>query len=204
MKAILGEKVGMTRIFDKKGREIPVTLVLAKPNIVTQIKTKEKDGYDAMQLGAGEKRNISKPIKGHLEKSGTKNIRWLRELKVKKEDFPKLKIGDKVTVESFEPGDRVTVTGTSKGKGFQGVIKRHGFSRGPETHGSQHHRKPGSIGSMFPQRVWPGKKLPGRMGHDRVTIKGLKILDLQIENHIIAIQGNVPGPRKSLVIIHQA
>lgn len=201
MKVILGEKLEMTRVFDKKGREIPVTLVLAEPNIVTQIKTAEKDGYGAVQLGAGKKKNITKSISGHLKKAKADNLRWLKEIKLEDKENKELKIGDKITVESFKPGDKVIATGISKGKGFQGVIKRHGFSRGPKTHGSDHHRAPGSIGSMYPQRVWPGKKLPGHMGNDRVTTKGLEIIEVMLEKNMLAIKGAIPGPRKSLVII---
>lgn len=201
MKAILGKKLEMTRIFDKKGKEIPVTLVLAESNTITQIKTQDKDGYSAVQLGAGKKKNISKSINGHLKKSKTKNLRWLKEIKLADEKSSELKIGDKITVDIFKPGDKVAVVGIGKGKGFQGVIKRHGFSRGPETHGSQHHRAPGSIGSMYPQRVWPGKKLPGHMGNGRVTINGLEVVEVLPEKNILMIKGAVPGSRKSLVII---
>jgi len=214
MKIILGKKIGMTRIFDKEGNFLPVTLVEAGPCIVTQLKSQERDGYQAVQIGFGEDKKMNKPKTGHLKKSGGR-CKWLREFrtdqdkrKTAKSDSGEessntdaLKVGDKITVDVFKPGDIVQVRGISKGKGFAGVIKRHGFSRGPETHGSDHHRAPGSIGSMYPQRVFKGKKMPGRMGGDYVTVKGLEVVEVKAEKNLLAVKGAVPGPRGSLLEI---
>jgi len=196
----------MSQVFDENGRVIPVTLVEAGPCFITQIKTKEKDGYEAIQVGFGKKKlkNISKSLKGHLEKSQISNLksqnsgtRYLREFRIEK---PELKLGDEITVDVFKEGDEVKVSGISKGKGFQGVVKRHGFKGGPASHGTKHTlRAPGSIGSSFPERVWKGKKMAGRMGSDRVTIKGLKIIKVNKENNLLAIKGAVPGRKGTLL-----
>lgn len=196
MKAILGKKIGMTHIFDDKGNMIPVTVIEAGPCVVTQVKTVEHEGYDATQIGFGESDKLSKPQEGHLKKAKAKS-KYLQELKGKEE----VKVGDKITVDLFNVGDAIQVTATSKGKGFAGVIKRHNFHRGPMSHGSHHHRAPGSIGSAFPQHVFKGTKLPGRMGNEKVTTRGLKIADIDIENNTIAIKGAVPGPKKGIVLI---
>lgn len=200
IKAILGQKLKMSQVFDKEGRPVAVTVVQAGPCYVTAVKTKEKDGYQAIQLGFGLTKKMKKPEEGHLKKAGIKEkLRYLKEFRVK--DIGDIKIGDKIDVSVFKEGDKVSVSGISKGKGFSGVIKRWGFARGPETHGSDHHRRPGSIGSMFPQRVIKGKKMPGRMGHERVTVKGLEIVKIIPETNILMIKGAVPGPRKGLLEI---
>lgn len=196
MKAILGKKVGMTHIFDDKGNMIPVTVVEAGPCVVTQVKTEEHEGYNAVQIGFGEAKNLKKSILGHLKKADTKSSS-LRELRTKE----KLKVGDKIKADVFSEGDKIHVEGTSKGKGFAGVIKRHGFHRGPTSHGSHHHRAPGSIGSMFPQHVVKGTKLPGRMGNDKVTTRGLSIASVDADKNILAIKGAIPGPKKGIVLI---
>lgn len=203
MKFILGQKIKMSQVFDEKGRPIPVTIVQAGPCYVTAIKTKEKDGYNAIQIGYGEAKKLKKPIEGILKKLKIKEkLKNLREFKVEDEKMlENLKPGDKIEVSVFKEGDKVTVSGVSKGKGFAGVIKRWGFARGPETHGSDHHRRPGSIGSMFPQRVLKGKKMPGKMGRERVTIKGLEIVKIIPETNILMLKGGVPGARKSLLEI---
>ena len=195
----------MSQIFNENGQVIPVTLIEAGPCLVTQIKSKEKDGYEAIQVGFGQKKvkNIKKPQKGHLEKLKTynlklkTNLRWLREFRIEK---PELKLGDEITVDVFKEGDEVKVSGISKGKGFQGVVKRHGFKGGPASHGTKHTlRAPGSIGSSFPERVWKGRKMAGRMGGDRVSIKGLKIIKIDKENNLLAIKGAVPGRKGTLL-----
>jgi len=205
MKAILGKKVGMTRIFDEQGNVIPVTVIEATPNIVTQIKTIKKDGYQAIQLGWGETKKTIKPQEGHLRisKSNSKKLREVPffDLKVENDEVVELKIGDKLTVEMFTKGDKIQISGISKGKGFAGVIKRHNFRRGPMSHGSHHYREPGSIGSMFPQHVFKGTKLPGRMGRNQVTTKNLKIVSVDKENNLLVVKGAVPGPVKGLIVI---
>jgi len=203
MKMILGKKLGMTRIFDKEGKAFAVTLIQAGPCVITQVKTQEKDGYNALQLGFGDakEKNISKPMLGHLKKSSCK-CNHISEIVVSENDEAlKSKLGDKISVEIFDNDEIVEITGVGKGKGFSGVIKRHHFSRGPETHGSDHHRAPGSIGCMFPQHVLKGKKLPGRLGGERTTVKGLKIVDIDKKNNLIAVSGAIPGAVKSIVAI---
>jgi large subunit ribosomal protein L3 len=202
-KAILGKKIKMSQVFDEKGNVIPVTVVQAGPCYVTAIRTKEKDGYQAIQIGFGGTKKLTKPEEKHLEKAGIKEkLKHLREFEVGDEKVIKsLKTGDRIDISIFKEGDKITVSGISKGKGFAGVIKRWGFARGPETHGSDHHRRPGSIGSMFPQRVIKGKKMPGRMGGKRVTTKGLEIIRVIPETNILMIKGAVPGPRKGLIEI---
>lgn len=201
MKAILAEKKEMTHVFREDGQVVPVTALLATPNIVTQVKSEDKDGYNAVQLGFGEKKNHNKPLKGHLKKSGAKSKK-LMEVRVNKVDS--YKVGDKITVDIFEEGDIVDVQGVSKGKGFAGVIKRHNFHRGPMSHGSHHHRAPGSIGAMFPQHVFKGKKLPGRMGAEKVTIKNLEVIRIIPEENLILIKGAIPGPKKGVVLIKES
>ena len=190
MPGILGKKIGMTRIFQDDGRVIPITIVECEPNEVSQVKTVEKDGYPAIVLGFSK---LRKPTK-------TKKFRFQKEFKTENEH----KKGDKITLESFQEVEEVKVIGISKGKGFQGVIKRYNFSRGPETHGSHHHRKPGSIGACAkPGRVHKGKKLPGHMGTDKVTTRGVKIVYLDQEKNLIGLRGPVPGPNGGLVIIQK-
>ena len=204
MKGILGRKIGMTQVFTESGNLIPVTVVEVEPNIVTQIKTKENDGYEAIQLGFDTKREklATKASAGHTAKAKTTPKRFFRE--IKGVDINDYTLGQEVTVEVFEPGEIIDVTGTTKGKGFQGVIKRHGQSRGPMGHGSHYHRRPGSMGTMRPMRVFKGKALPGHMGTLTVTIQNLMVVDVDKENNVILVSGNVPGPKKGLVIIKTA
>jgi large subunit ribosomal protein L3 len=204
MKGILGRKVGMTQVFTAAGVLIPVTVIEVEPNIVTQIKTKETDGYEAIQLGFSTKREklSNKPEQGHVKKANTTPKRFLREIRgVNLENY---QLGQEIKVDIFEEGESVDVTGISKGKGFQGVIKRHNFARGPMGHGSHHHRLPGSIGDVHAARVFKGKKMPGHMGNETVTIQNLEVISVDVENNLILIKGNVPGPKKSMVIIKKA
>lgn len=204
MKGILGRKIGMTSVFNKSGKLIPVTVVEVTPNVVSQIKTKEKDGYDAIQLAFCDKREklSNKPETGHLKKANTSPKRFLKELRGI--EVANYSLGDEIKADIFTEGEMVDVTGTSKGKGTQGVIKRYNQTRGPMGHGSQYHRGVGSLGTMLPMRVLPGKKLPGRMGNDKVTVQNLEIVSIDLENNVILIKGNVPGPKKSLVVIKSA
>ena len=204
MKGILGKKIGMTQVFTKEGKLIPVTVVEVEPNVVTQIKTVEKDGYDAIQLGTDTKREKSstKSEVGHTKKANTTPKRFLREIRgVNVNDYT---LGQTVGVDIFEAGEIVDVTGTSKGKGFQGVIKRHNQSRGPMGHGSQYHRGVGSLGTMLPMHVLKGKKMPGHMGNVQRTVQNLEIIQVDTENNVILVKGNVPGPKQSLVMIRTA
>jgi large subunit ribosomal protein L3 len=203
MKGILGRKIGMTQVFTTDGVLIPVTVIKVTPNVVMQIKTKEKDGYDAIQIGFEDKpeRLANKPELGHAKRANTTPKRFLKE--IRDVDVNAYEQGQEITLEIFSKGELVDVTGTSKGKGFQGVIKRHKYSRGPETHGSRFHRRPGSLGALGPLRVFKGTKLPGRMGGETVTIQNLEIIDIDLENNIILVKGNVPGPKKSVVFIKE-
>lgn len=203
-KGILGRKIGMTQVFAKNGKLIPVTVISIEPNVVTQIKTIENDGYEAIQLGFETKREklSNKPQMGHLKKSNTSPKRFLRE--IRGVDVNAYTLGQEIKADIFAEGEMVDVTGTSKGKGFQGVIKRHNQSRGPMGHGSQYHRGVGSLGTMRPMRVLKGKKLPGHMGSQTVTVQNLEVITVDLENNIILVKGNVPGPKKSLVIIKSA
>ena len=204
MKGILGKKVGMTQVFTTEGKLIPVTVVEVEPNVVTQIKTVEKDGYDAIQLGTDSiKEKLSnKPEIGHTKKANTTPKRFLKEIRgVNVNDYT---LGQTIGVDIFEAGEIVDVTGTSKGKGFQGVIKRHNQSRGPMGHGSQYHRGVGSLGTMLPMHVLKGKKMPGQMGNVQRTVQNLEIVAVDVENSVILVKGNVPGPKKSLVMIRTA
>ena len=205
MKGILGKKIGMTQVFTEEGKLIPVTVVEVEPNVVTQIKTVEKDGYDAIQLATGtttEKHN-NKPKMGHLKKANTEPKRFLKEIRgVNVNDYT---LGQVLKAEDvFTSGESVDVTGTSKGKGFQGVIKRWNQSRGPMGHGSQYHRGVGSLGTMLPMHVIKGKKMPGHMGNVQRTVQNLEIVAVDVENSVILVKGNVPGPKKSLVMIRTA
>ena len=204
MKGILGKKIGMTQVFTKEGKLIPVTVIEVEPNVVTQIKTVEKDGYDALQLGAQTIREklSNKPELGHVKKANTTPKRFLREIRgVNVNDYT---LGQTIGVDIFEAGEIVDVTGTSKGKGFQGVIKRHNQSRGPMGHGSQYHRGVGSLGTMLPMHVLKGKKMPGQMGNVQRTVQNLEVVSIDTENSVILVKGNVPGPKKSLVMIRTA
>ena len=204
MKGILGRKLGMTQVFTKSGKLVPVTVIEVEPNIVTQIKTKENDGYEAIQLGFDTKREklATKASVGITNKANTTPKRFFKE--IKGVDINSYSLGQEISADIFEAGEVVDVTGTTKGKGFQGVIKRHGQSRGPMGHGSHYHRRPGSMGTMRPMRVFKGKKLPGHMGTLTVTIQNLKIVAVDTENNVILVSGNVPGPKKSLVLIKSA
>ncbi len=203
-KGILGRKLGMTQVFSKDGKLIPVTVVEVEPNVVTQIKTTQTDGYDAIQLGFDTKREklSNKAQMGHLAKANTTPKRFLKE--IRGVDVSKYQLGQELDCKVFEEGEMVDVTGISKGKGFQGVIKRYNQSRGPMGHGSQYHRGVGSLGTMRPMRVFKGKKLPGHMGSVTVTMQNLEIVSVIPEENVILIKGNVPGAKKSLVIIKSA
>ena len=198
-KGILGKKVGMTQVFTENGELVPVTVVEVGTNVVLQVKTVENDGYNAIQLGFDDQRavNVNKPAKGHAAKANTTPKRFVREIRDVQGDY---KVGDEVKADLFEAGDIVDVTGTSKGHGFQGNIKRWGQSRGPMAHGSRYHRRPGSMGVII-NRVMKGKMLPGRMGGKRVTIQNLDIVKADTENGVLLIKGNVPGANKSYVTI---
>ena len=200
-KGILGRKLGMTQVFTKSGKLIPVTVIEVEPNVVTQIKTIENDGYEAVQLGFDTKREklATKASIGHTNKANTTPKRFFRE--IRGVEISNYSLGQEISCDIFEAGEVVDVTGTTKGHGFQGVIKRHGQSRGPMGHGSHYHRRPGSMGTMRPMRVFKGKKLPGHMGVLTVTIQNLEIVSVDKENNVILVKGNVPGPKKSLVII---
>jgi large subunit ribosomal protein L3 len=204
MKGILGKKLGMTQVFDpESGAVTPVTVIEAGPCPVVQVKTVETDGYDAVQIAFEPvaDRKISKPERGHLEKAGASAHRHLVELRGASE----LQVGESVTVEAFEPGEHVKVAGISIGKGFQGTIKRHNFSRGPVTHGSHNVRKPGSIGaSATPSRVFKGMKMAGRMGGKRVTQTGLVVHEVDAERNLLLVKGSIPGPKSGLVEIREA
>ena len=201
MKGNLGKKVGMTQVFAKSGKLIPVTVVEVEPNVITQIKTVEKDGYNAIQLAAVTVREkVSNKAKiGHTNKANTAPKRFLKEIRgVNVEEYT---LGQVIDASIFKEGEIVDVSGTSKGKGFQGVIKRYNQSRGPMGHGSQYHRGVGSLGTMLPMHVLKGKKLPGHMGNVASTIQNLEVVAVDLENNVILIKGNVPGPKKSLVMI---
>lgn len=204
MKGILGIKRGMTQVFATNGKLVPVTVVEVEPNVVSQIKTIANDGYDAIQLASVEKKQTraNKPETGHLKKANTTPKRFLKELRGV--DVSAYSLGQEIKADIFERGEIVDVTGTSKGKGTQGVIKRWNQSRGPMSHGSQYHRGVGSMGTLLPMRVLPGKKLPGRMGGEQVTVQNLEVIQIDLENNCILIKGNVPGPKNSLVFIKSA
>ena len=200
---LIGRKIGMTQLFDESGKVVPVTVVQAGPCVVVQRKTAERDGYEAAQLGfveGGPDRQANKPAKGHFERAGVPPTRVLREFGVK--DGAEVKPGDTFTCEIFAPGAKVDVTGKSKGRGFQGVIKRHGFSGGRATHGSMFHRAPGAIGqSAYPGKVFRGMKGPGQMGDKRITVQGLEVVKVDAERNLVLIRGAIPGAKGSLVTI---
>ncbi|NLJ25614.1 MAG: 50S ribosomal protein L3 [Firmicutes bacterium] len=201
-KGILGRKVGMTQIFTENGQLVPVTVIEATPNKVIQVKAQETDGYEAIQVGFGEKREklINKPEQGHLAKAGAKSVRYLREFRTEGvAEFQDLKVGDAIEVDIFNAGELVDVTGTTKGKGFAGVIKRWGFARGPMAHGSMYHRRVGSLGAAGMARVFKGRKLPGRMGNVQRTIQGLELVRVDKDRNLLLVKGGVPGTRGSLV-----
>ena len=201
-KVIIGKKLGMTQIFDEKGRVIPVTIIEAMPNVVAQVKTIETDGYNAIQLAYGEVKEskVNKPVKGHFAKAGITPKKHLREFRV--DSVEEYKVGDEIKADTFTAGDKIDVQGTSKGKGFQGVIKRHGQSRGPMGHGSMYHRRPGSMGpTSTPGRVFKGKKLPGHMGVDTITIQNLDVVKVDMDKSVILVKGSVPGVKGAILKI---
>ncbi len=200
MKALLGTKIGMTQIISENGVAVPVTLIQAGPVTVTQLKTVETDGYSAVQVAFGEGKNLSKAVAGHVKTSST-TPKAIREFRVT--DLPEgMAVGNTIDVSAFAIGDIVDATGTSKGKGFAGTVKRHNFATSKATHGGNGNvRKPGSIGSMYPQKVFKGKRMAGRMGHDQVTVKNLVVAYLDPESNLIGLRGAVPGPKKGLIVI---
>jgi len=200
MSALLGKKIGMTNVFSPEGKLVPVTVVQVGPCVVTQIKTLKTDGYNALQVGFDEKKveKLTKPMAGHLKKATDKGFKVLREFRT--DDVENVEAGATMGVDLFTVGDKVNISGISKGRGFQGTIKRHNFHRGPETHGSRNHRKPGSIGnSAWPGKVFKGKKLPGHMGTDRTTMKNLTIVDIKPEDNLLLVKGPVPGFKTGIV-----
>lgn len=203
MKAILGKKIGMTQIFTPEGVLVPVTAVEAGPCLVTQLKTNDTDGYEAIQVGFGDIKpvRVNKPRKGHFDKAGVEAKRYLREFRV--DDASEYTLGQELKADVFAEGDKIDVTGTSKGKGFAGTIKRYGHQRGPMSHGSKHKRKTGSIGAAGPHHVFKGHKMPGRAGNLKTTVQNLEIVKVDVENNLLLIKGSVPGAKKSLVVIKQ-
>ena len=204
VKGILGRKIGMTQVFTKSGKLVPVTVIEVGTNVVTQIKTIENDGYEAIQLGFSDKKEkaATKASIGHTNKAKTAPKRFFKE--IRGVDIAQYELGQELHADVFEAGEMIDVTGITKGHGFQGVIKRHGQSRGPMGHGSHYHRRPGSMGTMRPMRVFKGKKLPGHMGTLTVTIQNLEVVATDLENGVILVKGNVPGPKKTLVMIRTA
>ena len=201
---LLGRKLGMTQLFDEKGTIIPVTLIEAGPCPVIQKRTADSDGYDAVQIGFDPKpeRSTNKPMMGHFQKAGVAPVRFVRELRG--EETAKLNVGESLNVELFEAGEKVTVIGTSKGRGFAGSIKRHGTHPGPKSHGSMYHRRPGSMGaSSDPSRVYPGKKNSGQYGCERVTVKNLKVIKTDTERNIIIVKGSIPGANGTYVMVRK-
>jgi len=205
VRGLMGRKVGMTQVFDELGNVVPVTVIAIETNQITQIKTTEKDGYKAIQLAFSTTKpnRVIKPSKGHFDKAGVAYRKYLREIKVK--DTADYQVGQELNADMFVAGDKVDVTGTSKGKGFQGNIKRHNYHRGPMSHGSHYHRRPGSMGaSSSPSRVFKGKKLPGQMGSERVTMQNLEVVRVDSERNVLLVKGAVPGPKKAMVFIKEA
>ncbi|KRK71165.1 50S ribosomal protein L3 [Lacticaseibacillus nasuensis] len=202
-KGILGKKIGMTQVFTENGELVPVTVIDVTPNVVLQVKTVESDGYEAVQLGYGDKREVlsNKPSVGHAKKADTTPKRFIKE--IRDVALSEYEVGKEVKADEFAAGDIVDVTGTSKGHGFQGNIKKDGQSRGPMAHGSRYHRRPGSLGAII-NRVFKGKKLPGRMGNHTRTMQNLTVVSTDLEHNVILIKGNVPGANKSFVTIRSA
>ncbi len=204
-KAIIGKKIGMTQIFAEDGRVVPVTVIEAGPCVVVQKKTMDKDGYEAIQVGYGDirKKLLNKPETGHFNKAGVALRRLLKEFRF--DDCAPYEIGQELRADVFETGDIVDVMGVSKGKGFQGAIKRHNQSRGPMSHGSRYHRGPGSMGACSsPSRVFPGKGLPGHMGHEKVTIQNLEVVRVDNERNLMLVKGSLPGPKGSVIVVKDA
>ncbi len=205
MKAILGKKIGMTQVFNEDGTVVPVTVVEAGPLSVVQKKTEENDGYNAIQIGfkAHKENRVNKPKKGHFDKAGVEYKKYLREFRT--ENLDQYEIGQEIKADIFKSGDKVDVSGVSKGKGFQGTIKRHNQHRGPMSHGSHYHRSPGSMGAASdPSKVFKGKKLPGHMGHEKVTVSNLEVVRVDAEKNLLLIKGAVPGPRGGLLTIKES
>ena len=204
-KGLIGRKIGMTQVFDEKGNVIPVTVIEAGPCVVAQIKTLEVDGYEAVQLGFGEvkDKHINKPEKGHFAKANVAAKKHLREFRL--DSIEGIKVGDELKADVFEAGEKIDVQGITKGKGFQGVIKRHGQHRGPMSHGSMYHRRPGSMGACStPSRVFKGKKLPGHMGREKVTIQNLDVVRVDMDKNVLLVKGSVPGPKGAILKIKSA
>jgi len=205
---ILGKKIGMTQLFRPDGQVVPVTLLKAGPCFVVQRKTPATDGYDAVQLGLNEfvkPKRINKPSAGHLKKAGVDGAKFLREFRLGQGSGNDMKAGDKVLVSDFKPNEKVDVIGVSKGRGFAGVVKRHHFGGGEETHGDMHHRAPGSIGaSSFPSRVVPGMRMGGHMGDAQVTVRNLEIVEVDAEDNVLVVKGAVPGPNGGYVVVRRA
>ncbi len=198
---LIGKKVGMTRVFEESGKNVPVTLIYVPTNTISQLKSEQNEGYNSVQVAMGSKKRVNKPEKGHLAKAKISSAEVISEFRV--DDIKDFKLGEKIGLEAFTSGDEVKVSGITKGKGFQGVIKRHGFRRGPKTHGSDHHRAPGSIGSMFPQHVFKGKKLPGHMGSTNRTTQ-TKVVSVISEEKLLLIKGAVPGPKGANICVSKA
>lgn len=204
MKLLIGKKIGMTQIFDEEGTVTPVTVIECEPNVVIQKKTEEVDGYNAVQIGAGsvKENKVTKPVKGHFGKAGVEYKKNLREFRT--EEVESFNVGDEIKVDLFSVGEHVDITGTSKGKGTQGVIKRHGFGRGRETHGSKFHRMPGGMGAAtFPGKVWKNHRMAGKMGNEQVTVQNIEIIRIDTEKNLILVKGQVPGPKKGLVLVKE-
>ncbi|MEN3005307.1 50S ribosomal protein L3 [Dehalobacterium formicoaceticum] len=203
-KMILGKKVGMTQVFSPEGKLIPVTAIEAGPCVIAQVKSEATDGYNAIQIGFGavKNKNVTKAMKGHFAKADAAPVRFLREMRVDSPDT--YQMGQNIDVSAFETGEKVDVVGISKGKGFAGTIKRWNFSRGPMAHGSKNHRRPASAGAKGPARTFKGKKSPGHMGGERVTIQNLEIIKVDLEKNLLLIKGAVPGPKKGLVMVKNA
>lgn len=203
-KAIMGRKIGMTQVFGENAQAIPVTIIESTPNVVLQKKEAATDGYNAIQVGFGDKKEnqTNKPLLGHFNKAGVKPVRFIKEFRM--DDVSSFEVGSTIGVDIFTEGELVDVVGTSKGKGFAGVVKRHNYSRGSMGHGSKYHRGPGSLGAMGPARVFKGRKLPGRMGRETVTLQSLTVVKVFPEKNILLIKGAIPGPKKGLVVIKNA
>ncbi len=204
MKGLMGRKIGMTQMFDETGLIVPVTVIDVGSNVVTQVKTVETDGYSAVQVGYGDvkEHKINRPEKGHLDKAGVSPKKYLKEFRVKNtDDFA---VGNELNADFFKVGDKVDVSGTSKGKGFQGNIKRHNQARGPMSHGSRYHRGPGAMAAAaYPGKVFKGKKLPGQMGNENVTVQNLEVVKVDVERNLLIVKGAVPGPKKGLLSISE-
>lgn len=202
MKGIIGRKVGMTRIFDDKGDVVPVTVIEVGPCPVVSVRTKDKNGYNAIQIGFGrrKKQRVTKPLGGQYKKAGVEPVQLLREIRI--EDVSGFKVGQELKADVFQVGEQVRVTGMTKGKGFQGVVKRWGFRGGPDSHGSTAHRRPGSIGQCaYPGRIWKNKRMAGHTGMDRMTVRNLEVVSVDPENNLIAVRGAIPGHSRSYVMV---